>query len=61
MKIIHYDLKPQNVIFSNGVIKILDFGLSKQIDSEHSRIELSNMGVGTYWYLPPESFNEKSQ
>lgn len=47
-------------MFSNGVIKILDFGLSRQIDSEHSRMALSNQGIGTYWYLPPETFNEKN-
>lgn len=26
-KIIHYDLKPQNILFHNGEIKISDFGL----------------------------------
>ncbi len=59
-KIIHFDLKPQNIMFSNGKIKILDFGLSKQIDNEHSKIALSNQGMGTYWYLPPEAFHEKN-
>lgn len=47
-------------MFSNGKIKILDFGLSRQIDNEHSRMALSNQGIGTYWYLPPETFNEKN-
>ena len=32
-KVIHYDLKPSNIIFHEGVIKILDFGLCKTIDS----------------------------
>lgn len=32
-KIIHYDLKPQNIMFCNGKVKILDFGLSRQIDN----------------------------
>lgn len=59
-KIIHYDLKPQNIMFHNGKMKILDFGLSKQIDNEHSKIALSNLGMGTFWYLPPESFDEKN-
>ena len=31
-KIVHYDLKPQNIMFHQGLIKILDFGLNKQID-----------------------------
>ena len=32
-KIIHFDLKPQNVMFHKGKIKVLDFGLSRQIDN----------------------------
>ena len=44
-------------MLEKGVVKILDFGLSKQIDNENSRVELTTHGVGTYWYLPPETFN----
>jgi len=55
-KIIHYDLKPQNVIFHKGEVKISDFGLCKIVDPDVSRIELTSQGVGTYWYLPPECF-----
>jgi tousled-like kinase len=44
-------------MFSDGVVKILDFGLCKVMnDNEDSRIELTSQGVGTYWYLPPETF-----
>lgn len=54
-KVIHYDLKPSNIIFHEGIIKILDFGLCKTIDSsnDETKIELTSQGVGTYWYLPP--------
>jgi tousled-like kinase len=38
------------------MIKIVDFGISKIIESEDSRIDLTSPGVGTYWYLPPEVF-----
>ena len=55
-KVIHYDLKPQNLIFHKGEIKILDFGLCKIINDDESKIELTSQGVGTYWYLPPECF-----
>ena len=59
-KIIHYDIKPQNILFHNKEIKISDFGISKIIDNESSanasNIELTSQGIGTYYYLPPECF-----
>ena len=45
-------------MFSEGVIKILDFGLSKIMYGEETRMDLTSQGVGTYWYLPPEAFEE---
>lgn len=62
--IIHYDLKPGNILLVNGTacgeIKITDFGLSKIMDddscSSADGIELTSQGAGTYWYLPPECF-----
>lgn len=57
-RIIHYDLKPNNVMFDEGVVKILDFGLSKIMYGEDTRIDLTSQGVGTYYYLPPEAFEE---
>lgn len=57
-KVIHYDLKPSNIIFHHGTVKILDFGLCKLMDGEESRMDLTSPGAGTYWYLPPETFSE---
>jgi len=54
--IIHYDLKPGNILFSNGEVKITDFGLSKIMDEDNDMLELTSQGAGTYWYLPPECF-----
>jgi tousled-like kinase len=55
-------LKPQNIIFHEGEVKISDFGLSKIMRENEDNIELTSQGVGTYWYLPPECFitSEKS-
>lgn len=55
-KIIHYDLKPHNILLNHGELKITDFGLSKTIDSNLANMELTSQGVGTYWYQAPECF-----
>lgn len=42
----------------DGIVKITDFGLSKQQKEldESGNMELTSQGAGTYWYLPPECF-----
>ena len=59
--IIHFDLKPANILFdSMGDVKITDFGLSKimdEADEGMTSVELTSQGAGTYWYLPPECFD----
>jgi tousled-like kinase len=62
--VIHYDLKPGNILLGtgerSGEIKITDFGLSKQMDDDNydpdHGMDLTSQGAGTYWYLPPEVF-----
>eukprot|EP01103_Thecamoeba_quadrilineata_P020472 TRINITY_DN879_c0_g1_i2.p1 TRINITY_DN879_c0_g1~~TRINITY_DN879_c0_g1_i2.p1 ORF type:complete len:661 (-),score=170.81 TRINITY_DN879_c0_g1_i2:313-2295(-) len=54
--IIHYDLKPGNILFHEGHVKITDFGLSKTMTEGSDGTELTSQGAGTYWYLPPECF-----
>eukprot|EP01117_Protostelium_nocturnum_P012976 TRINITY_DN4804_c0_g1_i1.p1 TRINITY_DN4804_c0_g1~~TRINITY_DN4804_c0_g1_i1.p1 ORF type:complete len:683 (+),score=211.14 TRINITY_DN4804_c0_g1_i1:73-2121(+) len=54
--IIHYDLKPGNILLSDGEVKITDFGLSKIMEEDQDALELTSQGAGTYWYLPPECF-----
>ncbi|KAJ1419353.1 kinase-like domain-containing protein, partial [Ochromonadaceae sp. CCMP2298] len=64
LSIIHFDLKPANILFDeSGDVKITDFGLSKIIDesNEGTSMELTSQGAGTYWYLPPECFAKGSE
>lgn len=62
-KIIHYDIKPQNIIFHNNMttVKLTDFGLAKIIDANESETDLTSQGAGTYAYLPPECFEKRSE
>lgn len=58
--IIHYDLKPGNILFHKGEARITDFGLSKIMHENACNsegMELTSQGAGTMWYLPPECFD----
>jgi tousled-like kinase len=57
--VIHYDLKPANIMYHKKLVKITDFGLSKVMETTSTSVtemELTSQGTGTYWYLPPETF-----
>ncbi len=51
--VVHRDIKPQNILISNkGVVKIVDFGLSRSKDSP--TITQSDKFMGTAYYTAPE-------
>ncbi len=53
--IIHRDLKPSNILLRpNGQIKILDFGIAKQVDDLDSEETRVGVIIGTAPYMPPE-------
>ena len=48
---IHGDIKPDNILISNGIVKITDFGLAKSLN------DISNDYYGSPFYLAPESWD----
>ena len=52
MNVIHRDIKPSNILVNTaGEVKISDFGVSAQLDSESDK---SDSWVGTLTYMSPE-------
>lgn len=49
--IFYRDLKPANIILQDNDVKLLDFGISVKLDSDHQVIE---QPLGTAGYAPPE-------
>lgn len=65
-KLIHRDLNPRNILLcssgpgkDNGILKIADFGFSKNIDHECNRPYLTDLGTGAY--IAPELYSEIKQ
>ena len=60
-KMMHLDLKPKNIMIGkDGRPVIIDFGLSKQFDSNGEPESSSSIGLGTPGYAPIEQANQTS-
>ena len=46
----HRDMKPENILYQDGVLKIADFGLSKEYEKNQNQTNY----VSTRWYRAPE-------
>ena len=56
--VVHRDLKPANIMVSNeGVVKIIDFGISRIFNQEQG--EMMETYTGTPLYMAPEVFFHK--
>ncbi len=54
--ILHRDVKPENLLLSTeGKVKIVDFGICKDLDETGERITKENLLIGTASYMSPES------
>ena len=52
--ILHRDLSPTNIFFINGIIKVADFGLGKNINILTSHQTIDTASFGQLFYCAPE-------
>lgn len=56
-KMLHLDIKPSNIMISNGKAVLIDFGLSKQYTESGEPESSTSIGLGTPGYAPLEQAN----
>jgi eukaryotic-like serine/threonine-protein kinase len=63
--IIHRDLKPSNLFLTrradgSPLVKVLDFGISKMVDSPQEKLTRTGTGMGSALYMSPEQMKAAS-
>jgi serine/threonine protein kinase len=57
--VVHRDIKPENVVVgTNGSLKILDFGIAKDLEDGKTK---TGTGMGTVDYMAPEQYTDASK
>jgi serine/threonine protein kinase len=58
--VVHYDLKPGNVILcADGSIRLLDFGLAQPVETRRFSLHATTPAMGTTAYIAPEQLQGK--
>eukprot|EP00941_MAST-03F_sp_MAST-3F-sp1_P004420 g4420.t1 len=59
-RIVHGDLKPANFLFVQGTLKLIDFGIAKEIESNDTTNIVRDSQVGTLNFMAPEALADIS-
>jgi len=61
--IVHGDLKPENILLKDDQVKIIDFGIAKNLEGRlsHTNQTPDTTPKGTYRYSAPEQFDQGIQ
>ncbi|MFC1661509.1 protein kinase, partial [Gemmatimonadota bacterium] len=59
--VVHRDIKPQNILFEFGHVRVADFGLARALDiAGGGRLTRTGIAVGTPHYMSPEQLEGAS-
>ena len=60
VSIMHRDIKPPNILFNDGEIRIADFGFAKIVDDNVKNIKMRHTLLGTPLYMNPQTLADEA-